>query len=67
MDTFTKEQIREKINQNNLIMQSLFDPTQFTLNERIHELQLENFALQQKGPHNFVNGVCQYCDLQEEK
>lgn len=67
MDTFTNEQIREKINQNNSIMQSLFDPTQFTLNERVRELQLENFALQQKCKHNFVNGVCQYCDTLEDR
>lgn len=67
MDTFTNEQIREKINQNNSIMQSLFDPTQFTLNERVRELQLENFALQEQCHHEYVDGVCIHCDRLEDR
>ena len=67
MDTFTNEQIREKINQNNSIMQSLFNPTQFTLNEHINDLMQENVRLQMMCTHKFENGVCIYCDMQEDK
>ena len=67
VDSFTKEQIRAKINQNNLIMQSLFNPNQFTLNEKVRELQAENFELQKQCIHEFLNGVCVYCDSLEDR
>ena len=65
VESFTGEIVREKINQNNLIMQSLFNPSQFTLSEEIIKLQEENAYLQSVCPHEFENGVCIYCNKGE--
>ena len=63
--TFTGEQIREKINQNNLTMQNLFNPSQFTLSEDMARLLEENANLRLQCPHHYVNGVCEYCGSME--
>lgn len=47
-------------------MQTLFNPTQFTLNEEIEELMKENAELQELCTHSFENGVCKFCDKREE-
>ena len=67
MDTFTGSDIRKMINQNNLTIQKLFNPNQFTLNEGVQTLLDENAHLRSICKHEFENGVCIYCDTKENE
>ena len=62
----TKEQIKEKIDGNNAIIESLFTPNQFTLNNTVAQLLKENNELQNICEHEYENGYCNYC-YKEEK
>ena len=62
----TKFEIKEKIDANNQIIESLLTPNRFTLNNTIAELLEENDKLQAKCPHEFENGYCVYCYKEEE-
>ena len=59
-------EIREKINNNNKIIESLLTPNQFTLNNTISELLAENRKLQGLCTHKFEDGYCIYCDKEED-
>lgn len=61
----TNLEIKQKIDANNEIIQTLLNPSQFTLNNTIRELLEENSSLQKNCNHNFVEGFCEYCYLQE--
>lgn len=63
----TNLEIKEKIDLNNTVIQQLLNPTEFTLNNTIRDLLLENSALQAQCTHNFVNGYCEYCYKEEER
>ena len=63
----TKEEIRQKINENYEIIQTSLITETFTLNTTISELLEENEKLRQQCPHKFENGTCIYCDLVEEE
>lgn len=63
----TKEEIRQKINENYEIIQNNLITETFTLNTTISELLEENEKLRQQCPHKFENGACIYCDLAEEE
>lgn len=63
----TNMEIYTKIQQNNKIIESLFNPSQWTLNNAVAELLEENRALQKQCKHNFVDGYCEYCMLEEPK
>jgi hypothetical protein len=63
----TKEEIRQKINENYEIIQTNLITETFTLNTTISELLEENEKLRQQCPHEFKNGTCIYCDLAEEE
>lgn len=58
-------EIREKINENNKIIESLLTPNQFTLNNTIAKLLAENRELQNKCQHIFESGYCKFCDKEE--
>lgn len=62
----TNEEIREQINANNILIETLMDPTSFTLNIVVKDLLAKNAELQAKCTHNFVDGVCEYCDMEEK-
>lgn len=62
----TTSEIREQINANNLMIETLLDPTAFTLNPAVKELFAKNAELQAQCPHNFIDGVCEYCDAEEK-
>ena len=53
-------EIRERINENNARIQAALD--RFVLNEEIQELIKENDSLRAQCHHNFIDGVCEYCD-----
>ena len=59
--------IKEKIDKNNEIIQSLFTPNFFTLNNTVAKLLEENEKLQRNCPHEFRDGYCIYCYKEENK
>ena len=63
----TQLQIKEKIDANNKIIESLLNPSMFTLNNTIKDLLTENDELQRQCQHNFVDGYCEYCYMEEHK
>ena len=62
----TNEEIRQQIDSNNLAIEALLDPTSFTLNVLIKDLFAKNAQLQAQCTHDFVEGVCKYCDMEEK-
>lgn len=63
----TQMEIRRKIDENNKLIKDAFSPNQFTLNNVIANLLAENKELQSQCQHLFVDGYCEFCDLEEEK
>ena len=61
----TNLEIHEKIDRNNRIIQDLFNPNSFVLNNTIKDLLKENEELQNQCEHNFVDGYCEYCYKEE--
>lgn len=62
----TNLEIKERIDQNNKLIESLLSPTTFTLNNTIKSLLIENDELQMQCTHNFVDGYCEYCYMEEK-
>ena len=60
-------EIHEKIKHNNKLIQDMFNPNQFVLNNIVRDLLKENENLQKQCPHNFVNGYCEFCFMEEPK
>ena len=54
-------EIKQKIDLNNKLIEQLFTPNQYTLNNTVRELLVENEALQNQCPHEFIDGYCIYC------
>lgn len=63
----TNLEIKEKIDQNNKIIETILSPTEFTLNNTVKQLLEENGKLQKQCTHNFVDGYCEYCYIEEKK
>ena len=63
----TNLEIKEKIEANNKIIETLLNPNAFTLNNAIKDLLAENSELQAQCTHNFVDGYCEYCYMEETK
>lgn len=59
-------EIREKIKSNNEQIKSLLLSGFFVLNKEIAKLIDENDKLKSECPHNFINGVCEFCGKGEE-
>ena len=55
------KEIKKRIDELSLEIESLMDPTTFVLNPRIGEIDKEIRALQSQCNHNFVNGICEFC------
>ena len=53
--------IKERIDFNNKLIESLMTPNIFTLNNTVAELIEENRELQNICKHEFENGYCIYC------
>lgn len=58
--------IKQKIDENNKIIETLLTPNQFTLNNTIAELLKENQQLQKECNHDFEDGYCIYCYKEKE-
>ena len=63
--TLSCEKIREKIDENNKLIESILKPNQFTLNNIVADLLKENQKLQQQCAHKYEGGYCIYCDKEE--
>ena len=63
----TNLEIKYKIDANNKIIEDLLNPTAFTLNNTVKDLLKENDELQAQCTHNFVDGYCEYCYMEENK
>lgn len=57
-------EIRERIDINNRKIQAALN--KFVLTDEINELMKDNQNLRDACQHEFVNGICRYCDLPEE-
>lgn len=62
----TNLEIKEKIDANNKLIETLLNPNTFTLNNTIRDLLEENGQLQTQCTHNFVDGYCEYCYVEEK-
>jgi len=60
-------EIRDKIDANNMLIESLLSPSKFTLNNPVVALLKENEELQRQCSHVFEDGYCIYCYKGEEK
>lgn len=58
-------EIKQKIDSNNKVIESLMTPNIFTLNNTVSQLLRENAELQKSCEHKFEEGYCIYC-YQEE-
>lgn len=63
----TNFEIKDQIDKNNAAINNLLDPTQFTLNKEILELQKKNDELRGMCEHEFEDGICKYCYMEESK
>ena len=61
----TNLEIKQRIDTNNKIIQEAFSPNQFVLNNVIKDLLKENEDLQKQCTHNFVDGYCEFCYMEE--
>ena len=58
------KEIRIKMDQLSEEAERLMDPTTFVLNPRIVAINQEIEELQSKCQHHFVEGICEFCDLE---
>lgn len=59
------EEIRNKVEQLTTELKEVFDPSTFVLNSRTTEILMEIGQLQERCKHHYVNGVCEFCKLEE--
>lgn len=59
--------IKQQIDENNKIIQDLFNPNAYILNNTIAQLLKENEQLQSQCPHFFENGYCKFCYKAQEE
>lgn len=58
----SNEEIRAKIDFNNKKIQESFNPSEFILNDEISLLLKMNEDLREVCCHEFIDGVCKWCD-----
>lgn len=61
-----RQMIKNKIDENNKIIEAIMTPNVFTLNNKIAELLKENAELQSHCDHDFERGYCKYCYKDKE-
>ena len=57
----TGYEIKQRIDENNRLIESIMAPNIFTLNNSISELLKENDMLQSQCKHFFEDGYCRFC------
>ena len=63
----TNLEIKQKIDINNKLIETILSPSEFTLNNTVRDLIAENAELQKQCTHNFIDGYCEYCYMEETK
>lgn len=61
----SNQEIHEKIEANNDIIQYIMTPNVYTLNNTVAALIKENRELQKQCTHEFIDGYCRFCYLEE--
>lgn len=61
----TNLEIKQKIDINNKLIETILSPSEFTLNNTVRDLIAENAELQKQCTHNFIDGYCEYCYMEE--
>lgn len=59
--------IKEKIDENNELIEKIMSPNIFTLNNTVAKLLKENEELQNMCNHSFEGGYCIYCYKEEKE
>ena len=59
-------EIFARVKSNKKKIEDLLDYSTFVLNPEIVRLEEENKALQSMCKHEFVQGICKFCDKEEE-
>lgn len=60
------EDIKDKIDKNNMEIESLLTPNVFTLNARVNDLMRENILLRESCEHEYKDGFCIWCYKKED-
>lgn len=55
------KEIKQKIDEYAAEIERLYDPTIFTLNQKVNELGKKIVELQNQCHHHFVDGQCEFC------
>ena len=63
----TNLEIKQKIDENNSIIEQLVTPNKFTINNTVAKLLEENKKRQAQCHHCFINGYCEYCYSEEKE
>ena len=59
--------IRFQIDENSKAIKKSMEKNGFILNTEIHKLLDERYAIRQNCVHEFIEGKCKWCDLEEEE
>lgn len=62
----TNQEIHDKIDANNAMIETLMTPSKFVLNNAVAELIKENTELQKQCIHEFKDGYCIHCYTKED-
>lgn len=60
------KEIKRQIDEINEKVENMIDPCSFTLNPTVVGLMCKISKLQEQCEHHFVNGVCEFCYIEEE-
>ena len=60
------KEIKARVSQLTEELNRVITPGIFTLNGRVGEILDELESLQKRCNHNFVNGICEFCEKEED-
>ena len=60
------KEIKRQIDELNLEMEQMIEPSTFVLNPKIIVLMNKINELQRQCKHNFNNGICEFCYMEEK-
>ena len=59
------KEIKRQIDELNEKVENIVDPTSFILNPTVVDLMWKISKLQEQCEHHFIEGVCEYCYMEE--
>ena len=60
------KEIKARVSQLNEELNRIITPGIFMLNGRVGEILDELESLQKRCKHNFINGICEFCEKEED-